>query len=105
MPPAVIDGIFGCGKVWVSEGAYGDAYRGLLVALFRMEHGRSADGAEPESELGALVTDSNVLGCSAVDLVGSPEGGQRCKDAAGSTLTSEAVANADPERCSLNLDA
>jgi hypothetical protein len=74
------------------------------VTFFGVEHGCPADRAEPELELGALVTNANVLGGGAKDFIGCGEGGQRCKDTAGPTLTGKAVANADSEWLTLDFN-
>jgi hypothetical protein len=105
MSATVVDRIFGRRKAWVGEGAHGDTHRRLFVTFFAVEHGCPADRAEPELELGSLVTNANVLSRGAEDPVGCGEGGQRCKDTAGPTLTGEAVANADSEWFTLNFNA
>jgi hypothetical protein len=76
----------------------------LVVTFFGVEHARPAHRAEPEPELGTLITDANVLGCGAKDLVWGGKRGQRRKDAAGPTLTGKAVANADAEGFTLNFN-
>jgi hypothetical protein len=75
------------------------------MTLFGVEHGRSADRAEPECESGALVTDANVLGGGAEDLVGSGETGESREDTARSTLAGKAVANAHAPGFALHFDA
>jgi hypothetical protein len=105
MSAAVIDRISRGRKARIGEGAHGDTHGRLLVTFFSVEHGRSADGAEPKPELGALIADTNMLGRGAKDPIGGGEAGQRCKDAAGPTLTGEAVANANPKRFAANFDA
>lgn len=74
------------------------------MTFFGVEHGCPADRAEPELEPGSLVTNAKVLSCGAKDLIGCGEAGQRCKDTARPTLTGEAVANADSEWFTLNLN-
>src|SRR5262245_17388475 len=74
------------------------------MAFFEVEHGGPAYGAEPELELGALVTSASILGCGAKHLVGRGEAGECCKDAARPTLTGEAVAHADSEWFALYFD-
>jgi hypothetical protein len=76
----------------------------LFVTFFRVKHSRPANRAEPKGELGSLVANANILGCGAKDLVGCGKAGQRREDTAGSTLTSEAVANADSEWFTLNFN-
>lgn len=104
MSATVIDRILRWRKAWIGEGAHGDAHRRLFVTFFGVEHGCPADRAEPELELGSLVTNANVLSCGAKDLIGCGEAGQRCKDTARPTLTGEAVANADSEWFTLNFN-
>src|SRR5882724_11773844 len=104
MPPAVIDRGSRRRKARVGERAHGDAHERLFVTLFGVEHGGSADRAELEGEPGALVTDADVLGCGARDLVGCGKASQRRKHAARSTLTGEAVANTDAAWLTLNFN-
>src|SRR5262249_5754603 len=61
--------------------------------------------AEPEPKLGPLVTNANIIGGAAEDLIGSSEARQRCKYTARAALTGEAVANSDSQRLTLNLNA
>jgi len=75
------------------------------MTVFRVENGCPADRAEPECERGPLVTDANVLGGGARDLVGRGKAGQRREDTARSTLAGEAVANADSQWLPLHFDA
>jgi hypothetical protein len=70
-----------------------------------MEDSGAANRAEPESEPRSPITDANVLGCGAKDLVWGGEAGQRRKDTAGSTLTGEAVTNADSKWFTLDFNA
>jgi hypothetical protein len=70
-----------------------------------MKHGGAADRAEPEQELGSVISDTQVFRRDAEDLKGSREAGQRREDAASPSLTGEAVADADASRFTLNLDA
>jgi len=105
MPATVVDRILRRRKARVGEGSDSYANRRLFVTLFGVKHGCSADRTEPESEFGSLVTYANVLGGSANDLVGSGEAGERCKDAAGSTLTREAVTDSDAPWLTLDFDA
>jgi hypothetical protein len=95
MPATVIDRILRWRKAWIGEGAHSDSHRRLFVIFFGVEHGCPADRAEPELELGSLITNANVLGCGAKDPIGCGEAGQCGKDTARPTLTGEAVANAD----------
>ena len=104
MSATVIDRILRWRKAWIGEGAHGDSHGGLFVTFFGVEHGCPADRAEPELEPGSLVTNAKVLSCGAKDLIGCGEAGQRCKDTARPTLTGEAVANADSEWFTLNLN-
>jgi hypothetical protein len=104
MSATVVDRILRWRKAWVGEGAHGDSHGRLFVTFFGVEHGCPADRAEPELELVSLVTDTNVLGCGAKDLIGGGEGSQHCKDTAGPLLTGEAVANADSQRFTLNFN-
>jgi hypothetical protein len=97
MSATVIDRILRWRKAWVGEGAHGNTHRRLFVTFLGVEHGGAADRAEPEREPGSLVTNANVLRCGAEHLIGCGEGGQRGKDTARPTLTGEAVANADSE--------
>jgi hypothetical protein len=105
MSAAVVDRIPRTREAGVGEGAHGDLNGRLFLTFLGVEHGRSADRAEPESELAPLVTDANVLSCVAKDFVRGGKRCQRCKDTARSTLTGEAVANADPEWFTLNFSA
>jgi hypothetical protein len=104
MSATVVDRIFRWRKAWVGEGAHGHAHRRLVVTVFGVEHGCPAHRAEPELELGSLVTDANVLSCGAKHLIRCAERGQRCEDTAGPTLTGEAVANADSKRFTLHFN-
>jgi hypothetical protein len=104
MPATVIDGISRWRKAGVGKGAHGDTHGRLFVTFFGVEHGCPADRAEPELELGSLITNANILSCGAKDLIGCGEAGQRCKDTAGPTLAGEAVANADSEWFALNFN-
>lgn len=104
MSATVIDRILRWRKAWVREGAHGDVHRRSFAAFFGMEHGCPADRAEPEPELGSLVTDANILSCGAKDLIGCGEAGQRGEDTARPTLTGKAVANADSEWFTLNFN-
>jgi len=90
--------------VRVGKRADGDAH-GIVVTLFAVEDGGPADRAEPESELGAPISDSDVFGGSSEDFERSGEARQRCEDAAGSLLTGEAVANADSARFAFDFNA
>jgi hypothetical protein len=105
MSATVIDRILRWRKAWVGEGAHGDTHRRLFVIFLGVEHGCSADRAEPELEPGSLVTNANVLRCGAIDLVRYREAGQHRKDTARPTLTGEAVANANAEWFTLNFNA
>jgi hypothetical protein len=80
MSATVIDRILRWRKAWVGEGAHGDTHRRLFVTFLGVEHGCSADRAEPELEPGSLVTNANVLRCGAIDLVRCREAGKRRKD-------------------------
>ena len=105
MSAAVVDGDSRRRKARIGKCPYGDAHVRLLATFFGVEHGRPADWAEAERELGPLVTDANVLGRIAKDSVRRGEAGQHGKDAARSPLASEAMADADSARLSLNFDA
>jgi len=91
-------------KAWIGEGAHGDVHRRLFVTFFGVEHGRPANGAEPELELGSLVANANILGCGAKDFIGCGEAGKLCKETARPALTGEAVANADSEWFTRNFN-
>jgi Na+-transporting NADH:ubiquinone oxidoreductase subunit NqrC len=105
MSAALIDRILRWRKTWVGERSYCHTHGRLLVTFLGVVNGRSADRAEPECELASLITDANVLGCCAKDLVGGGEAGQRRKDTAGSTLTGEAVTNAYSKWFTLDFNA
>jgi hypothetical protein len=75
------------------------------VALFSVEDGGPTDWAEPECELGSLISDADVFGGRAEYFERSREAGQGCEDTAGSLLAGEAVANADDSRLAFNFDA
>jgi hypothetical protein len=104
MSATVIDRILRWRKAWIGEGAHGDTHRRLFVTFFGVEHGCPADRAEPELELGSLVTNANVLGRGAKDLIRCGETGERCEDTARPALTGEAVADADSEWFTPNFD-
>jgi hypothetical protein len=70
-----------------------------------MENRGSTDRAEPEYELRSLVPDPNVFSGGANDPERRAKTGQRGKDAAGSLLAGEAVADAYPAGFALNLNA
>jgi hypothetical protein len=105
MSATIIDRNLRRRKARIGEGAHGDAHRRLFVTFFGMEHSCPAGITEPEPEPGALITDANVFGRSADDLVRGGEAGQRCKDTARPTLTGEAVANANAEWFAVNFNA
>lgn len=105
MSATVINRILGWRKTWIGEGTDGDADEGVFAPLFGVKHACAAARAEPEREFGAMVTDANVVGCRAEDLVGCDEARQRRKDAARTSLTGKAMANADPQGLSLNFNA
>jgi hypothetical protein len=105
MSAAVIDRSSRRREARVGKRSHGDAHGRPFVSLFGVEHGRPADRAEPERELGSLVTDANVLGRGAKDLVRGGEAGQRCKDTACSTLAGQAMADSDAAWLSLDFDA
>jgi hypothetical protein len=79
MSATVVDRILRWRKAWVGEGAHGDSHGRLFVTFFGVEHGCPADRAEPELELGSLVTDTNVLGCGAKDLMGEAKAASTAK--------------------------
>ena len=105
MPATLIDRDLRLRKTWVGKGTHGDTHRRLLVTLFGVEHRCPAHRTESEPEPGALVADAHVFGGSAANLIRCREAGQRCENTAGPALTGEAVANADVERFTMNLDA
>ena len=105
MSTTAVDRILRWGKAWVGEGANGDIHMRLLLTFLGVEQICPADGAEPEGELGSSGANANIFSCSAKNLIGSGEAGQRCKHTAGPTLTSEAVANASAEHVTLNFNA
>ena len=104
MPAAVVDGNSRRWKARVGKGSYRDTH-GIIVSVFGMEDGSPANWAEPEYELGSVVPDTGVFGDSTRDFERSREAGQCREDTASSLLTSEAVANADSARFSLNFNA
>jgi len=105
MPAAVIDGHCRRRESWIGEGPHGDTDRCARLSLFRVEKVGAADRAKSESEPGALITRADIFGGGALDPIGCGESGEGRKDAAGSLLTGKAVAKADTERFTLNLDA
>jgi hypothetical protein len=50
-----------CWKAGVGEGADGDTCA-IIPILFRVEEGRTANRAEPESEPGTAIADAHVFG-------------------------------------------
>lgn len=105
MSATFIDRDLGLRKTRVSEGTHGDTRRRVFVTLFGVEHRCPAHRTESEPEPGALVADAHVFGGSAVNFIRSGEARQRRKNTASPALTGEAVANANTERFTMNLDA
>jgi hypothetical protein len=104
MTTAVVYRVLRWRKAWIAERADCHAYPLVLVPLFRVEHGRSADRAEAKSELGTLITCSDILGRRARYFVRRSETGKRCEHATGTSLTCQAMADAYAFRLTLNLD-
>src|SRR5256885_5163591 len=105
MSAAVVDRDRGGGEARIGERADGDAHARVFATFLGVEHGRAADRAEPERESGPLIADANVLGGGPGHGVRRGEAGQRRKDTARSTLTGEAVADADAAWFALHFDA
>jgi hypothetical protein len=105
MSATFIDRDLGLRKTRVSEGTHGDTRRRVFVTLFGVEHRCPAHRTESEPEPGALVADAHVFGGSAVNFIWSSEARQRRESTASPALTGEAVANANAERFTMNLDA
>jgi hypothetical protein len=105
MSATLINRDLGLRKTRVSEGTHGDTRRRLFVTLFGVEHRCPAHRTESEPEPGAPVAGAHVVRCSAENLIRSGEAGQRRENTARPALTGEAVANANAERFTMNLDA
>ena len=104
MTTAVVHRILRWRKAWIAERADCHGYPLVLVPLFRVEHGRSADRAEAKSELGTLITCSDKLGRHARYFVRRSQTGKRREHATGTSLTRQAMADAYALRLTLNLD-
>ena len=79
VPAAVVDRNSGHWKVWVRKRADGDAHR-LMVTVFSVEDSSPANWAEPEYELGSLISDANEFGGGTEDFERGREASQRRKD-------------------------
>ena len=75
------------------------------MTVFAVENGSPTNWAEPEYELGSLISDTDVFGGGTADFERSREAGQCCEDTAGPLLAGEAVANANSSWLALNLNA
>jgi hypothetical protein len=69
-----------------------------------MKHIRPADGAEPEIVSRSLVSSANIFGRGSEHLIRECKTGESCKNAAGTTLAGEAVANTNAIRFTLNFN-
>jgi len=103
MPAAVVDRDAWWRKGGIGERADGDAH-GTLMTLLGVEERASANRTESEPESGALIPDTNVLGGVAEHFERRREAGQGREYAAGSALTSKAVADADPQGFTFDVD-
>ena len=104
VPAAVVNRNAGRRKARVGECSDSDAH-GPIVTFFGVKDRGPADRAEPESELRPLVADADIFGGGAEDLEWSGKAGECSEDAAGPLLTCEAVADANPARFALDLNA
>ena len=75
------------------------------MTVFCVEDGSTTNWAEPESELGSLIPDTDVFGGGTEDFERSREAGQCCEDTAGPLLAGEAVANATSSWLAFDLNA
>ena len=104
MPAAVVDRNFRCGKLRIGKRSDRDT-DGFVAADFGMEHGRAAHRAESEQELRTLIADAEIFRRLADHFEWRRKAGERREHAARATLTSEAVADADTARLTLDFNA
>ena len=104
MTATVIDRNLRRREIWVRECPYGNAH-GLGIAIFRVKQRGPTNRTEPEDEPGTLIADPRVLSRSTIYLVRCIKSCERGKDTAGSTLASEAMADADTSWLTFYFDS
>lgn len=104
MTATIIDRNLRRGKIRVRECPHGNAH-GLGIAIFRVKQRGPANRTEPEDESGTLIADARILSRSTIDLVRCVKSRERGKDTAGSTLASEAMADADTSWLTFYFDS
>lgn len=105
MTATVIHRVLRWWKTRISKRANRNRYPLVFVPLLGVEHGGSADRAEPEPELGSLISGAHVLRRVAGDFVRRQEASQRCEHTSRAALAGQAVAHTNALRLALNFNA